>query len=108
MAKVVLQQNQERSESIGFMSRRSGLYFVVLSTSGILAVYFVLSIGLTFYQRWLLKARTFFHTVLYLMLSLLPCILFYRLIAGHSVSSLNLGCYPVPEWKNWWLLPIKG
>lgn len=71
MAKVVLQQNQERNESIGFMSRRSGLYFVVLSTSAILAVYFVLSIGLTFYQRWLLKARTFLHSVglLYLMLS---------------------------------------
>lgn len=60
MAKVVLQQNQESNGSMGFMSRRGGLYFVVLSTSGMLAVYFVLSIGLTFYQRWLLKARTIF------------------------------------------------
>lgn len=55
MAKVVLQESANRKENMHFFIRRNSMCFIVLSTSAMLGIYFVLSIGLTFYQKWFLQ-----------------------------------------------------
>uniref|UniRef100_A0A1B6FYX5 Sugar phosphate transporter domain-containing protein n=1 Tax=Cuerna arida TaxID=1464854 RepID=A0A1B6FYX5_9HEMI len=63
MARVVFQQNPNKTDNMHFTLRRNSLCFVILSTSAMLALYFALSIGLTFYQRWLLQRYRFPLTV---------------------------------------------
>lgn len=55
MARIVLQQNTSHKENAQFMSAKRGWWWVVISTTAIIILYFILSIGLTFYQRWLLQ-----------------------------------------------------
>lgn len=37
-----------------------------------------------------IKGKNYFYSVFYLLLSLLPCILFYQVIEGGSLNFLNL------------------
>ncbi|XP_054275905.1 solute carrier family 35 member C2 [Macrosteles quadrilineatus] len=59
MAKVVLQQNSMKKDTMQFLSGKNTWCYTVVTTSVMLIVYFILSIGLTFYQRWLLQKYHF-------------------------------------------------
>lgn len=54
MAELVIQQNFVHKDNTQFIAAKKGWWKMVISNIVIIIIYFILSIGLTFYQRWLL------------------------------------------------------
>lgn len=88
MARIVLQQNVNHKENARAVLTKRGWCWSVISTAATIALYFILSIGLTFYQRWLLQKCHFplFVVVCHLVIKFITSAMYRSMYAWLSLK----------------------